>query len=270
MTNISWPRGIATVVIVRSSGHDELTERIIVELEDSSIPYGVLVVDNYGSFRAPEFEHIQVFRPGRDLGWARGSNVGMRVALADHQVDTVVLLDNDVRLSRNFLGGLDESRKATGAKLVAPVGDHNGPQQCVEFRGSPAEYQPVVVDTPVPFVDVAAMLIPRSTVEAVGFLDEENWPRWGQGCGTDYALRVRASGGSVVVTKRAYLARVPGGKPGSSESAAETEIDEGMRRKWGRDWRERLYAGFDETPPFGMLQQAVQSGDGGVEDTDRM
>jgi hypothetical protein len=47
--------------------------------------------------------------------------------------------------------------------------------------------------------------------------------------------------------------------PGFSELNAEIENDRGMELKWGEDWRELLYYGFEQHSRTGLAQEKLAS-----------
>jgi GT2 family glycosyltransferase len=248
-------------VVICAYGRDELTLRAVRDLGTPSIACRIVVVDNQGSLTLPETETIQVLRQSTNLGWTRGSNLGLRHALLDPSVQYVILLNNDVRLSPGFVDGLCDAARQTSAGVIAPVYDHNWPHQRVVHDAPAADYRPQPLDRQVPFVDGTCMLLPRATIQAVGLLDETHWPRWGWGCDKDFCLRARRTGKQVVVTERAYLSHLARGTvrqiPGFSELAAELENDQGMDLKWGSGWRQILYAGFEEYSMTGLVQDKL-------------
>jgi GT2 family glycosyltransferase len=88
------------------------------------------------------------------------------------------------------------------------------------------------------------------------------WRNYSWGCDKDFALRVRTAGGSVWVTERSFLnhmARQTAKQfQNYSELDAERENDKDMAEKWGPDWRDLLYAGFENLSRLGMVQQRIQ------------
>jgi GT2 family glycosyltransferase len=172
-----------------------------------------------------------------------------------------VLLNNDVRLSRGFLAGLAEACQASPAGLIAPAYDRNWPQQRTGYSGPADHYRPAEREHPVPFADGTCLAVPHQTLRRAGLLDERSWPRYGWGCDKDYALRVRQAGGEVRVTERAYLnhlgRRTAATAPWYDEAEAEAENNAGMTVKWGQDWRDLLYAGFDAVPRAGLAQERL-------------
>jgi hypothetical protein len=147
----------------------------------------------------------------------------------------------------------------SGAAIVGPLYDHNWPHQRGDHRGPAAEYVPRAVERNVPFVDGTAMLVGAAWLGQG--LDAGTWPCFGWGCDKDLCMRVRSAGGQVVVTERSYLNHIGRGTaaldPQFSEAAAEEEHDEGMRRKYGQGWDDRLYAGFPMLNRHGDTQDRL-------------
>lgn len=247
-------------VIIPVYGRPDLTDALLSDLAAEEFRPAVYIVDNAGDYVPPvDVEDILV--PGTNLGWAGGSNLGLqRARRIDHSA--YLLLNNDVRLSPAFVTGLVDAWLTTKAGLLGPVYDHNWPHQRCGYSGKAAGYDANSADRLVPFVDGTCMLIPAGTLELVGLLDCDTWPRFGWGCDKDYALRVRSAGGKVWVTQRAYLnhfARgTAAGLPGYSEEEAEAENDFGMSAKWGPEWEERLYEGFGDACRHGLVQSRLR------------
>jgi GT2 family glycosyltransferase len=151
----------------------------------------------------------------------------------------------------------------TDGDVVGPLYDHNWPHQRGAYLGEASHYPARAADRLVPFVDGTCLLVRRAVFRAVGFLDELRWPKYGWGCDKDYALRVRAAGGSVWVTERSYLNHLARQTALTfsdfSEPKAERENDQGMIEKWGPAWRELLYSGFPDVPRLGLVQERLLS-----------
>ncbi|HEY6315542.1 MAG TPA: glycosyltransferase family 2 protein [Streptosporangiaceae bacterium] len=244
-------------VIIPAFGRHDLTRTILHDLLREERSFDIWIVDNLGSFD-PGDVSAEIVRPGLNLGWCGGCNYGVSVAW-DHGYDAFVLINNDVRLSPAFMDGLLKAAVVTGGDVIGPLYDHNWPHQRGAYRGHAAAYAGRPYDFLVPFIDGTCMLIRRSVFDRIGFLDEQHWPMYGWGCDKDFALRVRAAGGSVWVTERSYLNHL--GRQtarelsGYSELEAERENDQGMLQKWGYDWRELLYEEFEGIPRLGMVQE---------------
>jgi GT2 family glycosyltransferase len=240
-------------VVIPAFGRNDLTQAVIRDLRSDGGAFNLYVVDNRGDFIADRLDTI-VLRPGSNLGWAGGCNLGLREAFsAGH--DSVMLLNNDTRLSPGFVRGMQDASLTTQWGVLGPLYDHNWPQQVAGYLGSAQNYQPKIFEVRVPFIDGTCMMISHAVFEQVGVLDDSNWPRFGWGCDKDYCLRVRVAGGAIWVTERSYLnhlaRRTAAALPGFSEIDAELENDCGMEQKWGKCWRDLLYEGFDHVPRAG-------------------
>jgi UDP:flavonoid glycosyltransferase YjiC (YdhE family)/SAM-dependent methyltransferase len=231
-----------TAVVIPVYGRIELTHALIADVarEPGVDP---VVVDNGGDYRRLGGE--RVLRPGRNLGWAGGCNYAL-TTLRDVPYDSFALLNNDTRLSADFFGNLRRAWRQTGAALLGPGYDGIWPYQQVDFGGGVADYVPRPAHRDVPFLDGTCLFLPRTTLDEVGLLDTESFPRHGWGVDFDYALRVRGAGGQVQLTELAYLHHERNGTAGLQDEGWRTEAwDEmvaGMRRKWGQAWPHLLRA----------------------------
>jgi len=242
-------------VIIPVYGQQHLTHAVVADLERDGYPCAVYVVDNGGDYEPAASEYV--LRQERNLHWAGGVNAGLLFA-QDQGHPCYALLNNDVRLSTGFLAGLVQAWEHTGAALVGPAYDRNWPQQRTGYTGPAADFQPVAREREVPFLDGTCLLLPHDTLRTVGLIDQTTWPRYGWGADKDYALRVRSTGGRVAVSERAYLNHLGRQTAATAawydEAEAEAENDSGMAAKWGPDWPDRLYHGFDDVPRAGLVQ----------------
>ena len=248
-------------VIIPVFGRHDLTRAVVADLAREDGSFDVWLVDNQGTFE-PGSAGVEIVRPGMNLGWSRGCNYGVSVSWS-RGYSAFLLLNNDIRLSLAFFGRLVEAARVTGGDVIGPLYDHNWPHQRSSYSGGAAAYVGRPYEYQVPFVDGTCMLIRRSVFERIGFLDERHWPRYGWGCDKDFALRVRAAGGSIWVTERSYLNHLARQTAmelaGYSETEAELENDRGMLEKWGPDWRELLYEGFQNIPRLGLVQERLMT-----------
>lgn len=249
---------VAVIIPVR--GRQELTHRVLSDLNADDFPCTISIIDNGGDYRRRSDENV--LTPATNLHWAGGCNLGLLTA-QEQGHPAYVLLNNDVRLSRGFIEGLVAAWRETRAGLIGPVYDRNWPQQRVHFNGPAASYAPAPTERTVPFLDGTCLLVPHATLRAVGLFDQHTWPAYGWGCDKDYALRVRLTGQRVVATQRSYLNHL-GRKTGTmnpefSEVEAEEENDAGMVRKWGPAWRDVLY-GSSRINRLGLVQMRIAAG----------
>lgn len=109
---VGSPSRRAVSVVIPSWNGKDLLERYlpsVVEAVAENPDHEILVVDNGSSdgtaawIRA-RFPQVRLLEPARNLGFAGGANLGVRAA----RNDIVVLLNNDMRVHRDFLAPLLE------------------------------------------------------------------------------------------------------------------------------------------------------------------
>lgn len=233
------PSGQSSVLaVVPAYGRSDLTWSVVESLSREG-EVTTIIVDNLGDY-LPQFgEHV--LRPGRNLGWAGGTNLGLKEGLSQHY-DFFLCLNNDVRLSRSFVAGLLRCVADTGAALAGPFYDCHWFHQRLQASPLADHYRPRRAHYSAPFVDGTAMFVPRSTLSEVGLLDDRRYTPWGHGADIDFATRVRNTGGSVVITRLAYLqhqraatARQVMGD--NYETEAYARMVSGLESRWGTDWQ---------------------------------
>jgi GT2 family glycosyltransferase len=182
----------------------------------------VVVVDNgskddsAAKIRA-EFQGVTVIEAGSNLGFACGSNVGIRHAFVAG-ADYVWLLNNDT------IAPPDSCSKLVRKSLANP---HAGLIGSVLYRmDNPAEVQAwgggqlntilgrsshaLAPFKPGPrsYLTFASVLIPRAVLERVGVLYEGYFMYWDDG---DYALRVTRAGYALAVAENTAILHKEGG-----------------------------------------------------------
>lgn len=249
-------------VIVPTYGEHHLTHAVVSQLLIES-PEVIYVIDSLGDYEPVAGE--TVIRPAERLRWAAACNEGLRTAIsAGHTA--LCLLNNDVVLSKGFVHGLMEAWASTGAGIMCPTYDHSWRHQW-PTRTLPTtaarDYRPVKLERDIPFADGTCLFMPRRTLELVGLLDDTTWPFFNWGCDQDFALRARSAGLDVMVTHRAYLnhrgRQTVRLDPDYSDEAAFVENCDGMIRKWGDDWTDKLFAGYPELPRAGLRQSELEA-----------
>ena len=212
----------------------------------------MIVNDNAGDYVPAGDE--RVLRSGRNLGWLRGTNNGVREALSDPDVRFVCMMNNDVTLAGGFLAGLVAATREPDVGLVAPCYDDTFPAQTGYWTGPAGDFPAEPVEVTADVVDGTCMLLPVAALRDVGLLDERHFGLHGWGGSDDLCLRLQATGRRVVVTHRAYLQHQAGATLNQLYTdyhrRALAEMVVGMRRKYGRDWPARFPSGtFDHYDP---------------------
>jgi len=206
----SWREGVdpfsfwRTVAIIPAFGHREVTQATVQQCFRE--PVDVIVVDNQGDYR-PVAREI-VLEPGRNLGWLGGTVYGWSYALC-RAWDYFVLLNNDVRLCREFFRGLLSAAQETGAGIVAACYDGDFAFQHPSGGIQPAsDYAPVDRHFRIGHCDGTAMLITRDVVSRAGMFDPTFSPVYGWGASGDYCIRAKKHGFHVVLTEAAYCEHI--------------------------------------------------------------
>jgi GT2 family glycosyltransferase len=212
---------IAAVVV--HFGSPAETIGAVASLLNSSQPVSVVVVNNGSASQATEIhravdengwtDQVTVVGAGQNRGFAGGVNEGVRHALAGSP-QYVFLLNNDARVAPDTLDRLVQASRADPAfgVLSALVRYADWPDlvwsaggrwsrwlgSLREVRLTTSEHLQTVVDVDV--VAGCAMLIPRSTIDRIGLLDERYFMYYED---SDYCLRARAAGLKVGVVPSA-------------------------------------------------------------------
>ncbi|MDR9856693.1 glycosyltransferase family 2 protein [Paenibacillus sp. VCA1] len=168
----------------------------------TDVPYEIVVVDNASTDGTDEYcarEGI-VFAslPGNE-GFPKACNVGFKVARGDY----LLLLNNDVTVTKNWLGNLLAAAESSpDVGLVGPVTNAASGIQKVElsFRDLP-EFQRIAAannrSDPARWLEVKrligmCMLLKRAALNRIGFFDEAFSP--GHYEDDDYCHRARLAG----------------------------------------------------------------------------
>ncbi|MBV8235063.1 MAG: glycosyltransferase family 2 protein [Acidimicrobiia bacterium] len=238
----------SVLVVIPVLGHHQMTHDLLRDLTREAALIDVVVVDNSGDY--PPFGDEAILRPGRNLGWAEGTNHGTcTCARPVHQA--FLWLNNDTRLSQGFVAGLLRAWAKSGAGILGPVYDCYWEHQRAEHPVAVADYRPRSTTYPVPFVDGTAMFVPAATVDTIGLLDADTFAPVGWGAEVDYSLRARAAGMTLAATRLSYLHHEKsvtgktvfgGGLLEYAERGFPVAMA-GLERKWGADWRTQ--AGID-------------------------
>ncbi len=247
----------SVLVVVPAYGSAHLTDTVVTDLlqcDALALPhFRIVVVDNMGDYRsAHDDERVTIHRPGSNTRWIGATNWGLTEALDRHD-DIFVVINNDTRLSRDFLYwmALSITENTDIAIAAACYDDFWLHQRARVVPPTAADYVPREVDRDVLFCDGTAIAFAVPAVADLGGLDTVAFPRHGYGSDIDLALRVRAAGLRCVVTERAYvshLRRATMNRTGESSEGNRAEILDGMAAKWGAGWREEVGLGPDSFP----------------------
>jgi GT2 family glycosyltransferase len=242
-------------VVIPAYGLVAMTHQLVQQLLATEQAPTVIVVDNGGDYTPLRRE--VVLRPGSNLGWLRGTNLGTATAV-DLGLSAVMWCNNDVVLSQQFVTNLCAAL-TPGVGAAAPCYDGQAAVQRRGYAGTVEHYEPVAVEHEVSSFDGTCVLVRADVLSTVGLLDEERFARHGWGAIDDLALRIRTAGWSLVVSERGFVHHFNKTTArevhGPYESAAVAEMYLGMRAKYGPDWpRQFPDMHFSRTERFPYLR----------------
>jgi GT2 family glycosyltransferase len=231
-------------VILLSCNQVHLTHSVVNDLETESIDFDLYVVDNGGSYTREWNETI--ITPPENLRWAKGNNLGFKMANAVERYDGFFSLNDDIRLSPDCLKGMIEAWQAVdNAGLVAPFYDDVYDQQKGDYRGDAWSYKSKPIDHVTNLVDGTAFFFPYDVLYRVGLLDSTHFGNYGWGGDLDFNHRIKQNGYKVVATERSYINHFHQGSAKHIESdwsgKAGMEMEAGMTAKYGENWRAVIY-----------------------------
>jgi len=242
------------LITVPVYGQHEYTHALVHDLERERADY--LIVDNGGDYSALRNE--RVVAPGRNLGWAGGSDLGFRIAFSEGYSHAMTL-NNDTRISKGFVDALLDRRLPPDAGIVAPAIDHGFPSAESNEKPAAADYQPVQRYRSVSVIEGTALALSRECWQTIGGLDLQTFRRHGWGVDLDLALRARDAGFGLYITEMAYINHFGHATAVATfgrrryEWQANFEKVRGLRQLHGRDWRKRFPRGSWVRPVFGTV-----------------
>lgn len=245
---------VSLLIIVPVYGQHEYSHALVDDLEREGADY--LIVDNRGNY--PALGKERIVRPGKNLGWAGGTDLGFRIGFSEGY-SHVMTLNNDTRISRGFVGALLDRRLPNNTGVIGPAIDHGFPSAESDETPHAADYVPKQRYREVPAVEGTALALSRDCWRTIGGLNLHTFRRYGWGIDLDLALRAQEAGFGVVVTEMAYINHF-GHKTADAnfgrlryEHQANFEKVRGLRQLHGRNWRKRFPRGSWAPPIFGRV-----------------
>jgi GT2 family glycosyltransferase len=191
---------VSLLITIPVYGQHEYTHAVVADLEREGADY--LIVDNRGDY--PRLGNERVTAPGENLGWAGGSELGIRTAFSEGYSHAMTL-NNDTRISNGFVNALLDPRLPADAGIVGPMFDHGFPCAVADLKPDAAKYIPRPRYRAVSAVEGTALMVSRECWEAAGGFDMQTFGRYGWGADLDLALRARKAGYGLYTTEMAYI-----------------------------------------------------------------
>lgn len=174
------------VIIVTYKGH-QWYERCFTSLRDSEYPIQTIVIDNASNdgtveYIREKFPEIHLIESKENLGFGRANNLGMRYAL-DNGCDYVFLLNQDAWIEPNSIKELVRIHQEnprydvlspmhiTADKRALYIEIEDGKTDHANSLLSDAYFQTLQDVYPFKYVNAAAWLMTRKTLETIGGFD---------------------------------------------------------------------------------------------------
>jgi GT2 family glycosyltransferase len=234
---------VSLLITVPVYGQHEYTHALVDDLEREGADY--LIVDNRGDY--PKLGGEQVIRPGENLGWTGGSDLGFRIGFSDGY-SHVMTLNNDTRISKGFVAALLDSRLPDDTGIVGPLYDDAiaFKEMVADYDGPAAKYTPVPRYRKLSVLDGTALVLVREVWRKAGGLDLRSFGRYGWASALDLNLRVKRAGFGIYATEMAFINHF-GRQTAHAQFGqlryyigGKREVRRGMRRVHGRRWRREL------------------------------
>lgn len=193
--------------------------------------YRIVIVDNDSTNDSERilrkaFPTYKVIQTGVNLGFAGGSNIGIKEALASG-AEYILLLNNDTIVEKDFLDKMIEcferNPKAgvVGGKILNYYNKDNieyagGHINFFKFISVHDDFRKVDIDREVGFITGCLMLIKSETINHVGFLYEDYFMYYED---TDFCTRVAKAGYKMMYTPEAVIYHKVSRASGGNESA---------------------------------------------------
>jgi GT2 family glycosyltransferase len=199
------------------------TASCVASLQKQDYPQlRVVVVDNGSTddsvaLLRRQFPDLCVMEAGSNLGFSKGSNIGIRHAMEDG-ADFVWLLNNDTVAPPDTCSKLvAKAMREPGAGLIGSVLYYMhaparvqawGGGNLTVWLGQSNHFLTPEKLGPTSYLTFASVLIPREVIEKVGILYEGFFMYWDD---ADYALRVTAAGYALTVAEDTAILHKEGG-----------------------------------------------------------
>ncbi|MBN2406168.1 MAG: glycosyltransferase family 2 protein, partial [Elusimicrobia bacterium] len=213
-----------TSIIMLTFNQLKLTKQTVTSLyENTREDYELIIVDNGSRDGTVKYLHelkkkdkrIQLIFNKENLGFSRANNQGIKIARGDY----IVLLNNDVILTKDWLGRIIECAESDmSIGLVATSSNEAAGVQKIEgasdFRNGLERFSAAwQMRCAGEWVDVHrlnafCLLIKRDVIDKIGMLDENFGP--GGYEDYDYCLRARQRGYRIVVARSIYIHHIGG------------------------------------------------------------
>lgn len=200
-----------------------LTKAIDLD-KNKSVRYSITVIDDGSTDGTEEwlknhFPHVSLLKGDGNLWWSGGINRGARHAFMQKQNDFVLLWNNDVIPKANYFTELSELIASIDQETIigSKICDLNNPDKiwCMGGKFNPVNGRKyMVVDeskndtdpgkpTTMDWLTGMGTLIPKKTIEIIGYWDEKHFPQYFGD--TDFTYRAKLAGFKILVYRNLVI-----------------------------------------------------------------
>lgn len=209
---------LVSIIILNFNGKEYIRDCLNSVFSSHYPKFEIIVVDNASCDDSDyiiekEFPYVKLVRNKKNLGFAAGNNIGIRVAKGD----IVILLNNDTIVEKGWLEGIMDTLTSSdeigivGSKILFPdkkTIQHAGgiihPNALTNHYGYGEEdigqYDMIMN---VDYVTGASIGIKKEVFEKIGFLEESYYPAYYEE--TEFCYRAKLHGYRVVYTPKSVL-----------------------------------------------------------------
>lgn len=287
MPNQAFPR---VAIIVVSYNTCALLQPCLASATNAGLPTQVIVVDNASRDGSPamvrrDFPQVEVIANAENVGFARGTNQGIRQALQRPAIEYVLLLNPDAYLRpgalHEMIAFMDDHPRVgcVGARLFYPDGSPqegawrfpdlwmtffdlfppHGPLlgrlyasplngRYREERGD----QPFPIDHPLG----AAMLMRRATLQEIGLLDESYWMYVEE---VDWCYRCKQAGWAIWQVPQAQVTHVAGASTRQIKSRTFEALHKSRLQFFARHYSRRVQRWNRRIVQAGMVWRSLEA-----------
>ncbi len=199
-----------SIIIPTFNGRELLKNCIYSIKQHTEQPYEVIVVDNGSADGTVDFcrqEQITFISLASNMGFPIACNKGMKLASGN----TLLLLNNDVIVSRNWLNNMQRclySRRDIG--IVGPLTNYASGRQQINMPYTNLEEMSLMLNEPdstkwqqTERIVGLCLLFKRELMEKIGLLDEQFSP--GHYEDDDYCMRARNMGYRLMIAGDVFI-----------------------------------------------------------------
>ena len=296
------PEVSVDVVICVHNALEDVKRCVASVLSRTAIDHRVIVVNDGSGMEttawlrrfAARHSVVHLIETDGPLGYTRAANRGLRASSSAN----VVLLNSDTVVPRLWLAGMLECLHSDDKLgIVGPLSNAASWQSVPERFGEDGgwaindlppgynvdEYAELVyrasdfVFPRVGFLNGFCLLIRREVIEAIGYLDEESFPR-GYGEENDYCIRARAAGFELAIADQCFVFHAKSrsfghkarhglaeeGKKAIRIKHGNAAIDEGTRDLKNSPYLARIRSRLSSLGDAAPVQQPGVSSSGGI------